>query len=330
MKVLFIGGTGVISSACAALAVQQGIELHLLTRGMNTTRTATPGAHLRHADIRQPDSVEAALGAETFDAVVDWIAYTPDHIHTDLRLFRGRTGQFVFISSASAYQKPPARLPITESTPLDNPFWEYSRQKIACETLLMQEHIETGFPVTIVRPSHTYDATKVPLFGGYTSLQRMKQGKPVLVYGDGTSLWTLTHHRDFARGFIPLLGNSAAIGEAVHITSDEWLTWNQIYHTLAAAQGVTPRLLHVPSDVVNAYDPAQGEALLGDKSHSLIFDNSKIKRLAPGFACTIPFAQGAQEIVAWYEADPTRQQINPAVDALTDRIAADFTRILPS
>ncbi|MER2599487.1 MAG: SDR family oxidoreductase [Caldilineales bacterium] len=326
MKVLFIGGTGVISSACAQLAVQQGIELHLLTRGENTERPAPPGAQQHRADIHRPAEAAAALGHDTFDVVVDWIAYTPDHIHADLQLFRDRVGQFIFISSASAYQKPPARLPITEATPLDNPFWEYSRQKIACESLLMQAYHETGFPVTIVRPSHTYDATKVPLFGGYTSLHRMKQGKPVLVYGDGTSLWTLTHHRDFARGFTPLLGNRAAIGQAVHITSDEWLTWNQIYHTLAAAQGVTPHLLHVPSSVVNAYDSAQGEALLGDKSHSMIFDNSLIRQLAAGFTCTVPFAQGAQEIVAWYEADRSRQQINPVVDALSDRIAADFAR----
>ncbi|MFZ2488035.1 MAG: SDR family oxidoreductase [Anaerolineae bacterium] len=330
MKVLFIGGTGVISSACTELAVQQGMEVTLLNRGQSTSRPLPAGARVLHADIRQPATVAAALAGAHFDVVVDWIAYTPDQVQADLDLFRGRTGQYLFISTASAYQTPPASLPITESTLLDNPIWAYSRQKIACEALLVQAYRTEKFPITIVRPSHTYDASKVPLFGGYTSLHRMKQGKPVLVYGDGTSLWTLTHHRDFARGFVPLLGNSRAIGEAVHITSDEWLTWNQIYQTLAAAQGVDAHLVHVPSDLVNAYDAQQGAALLGDKSNSMIFDNSKIKRLAAGFACTIPFAWGAREIVAWHEADPVRQQIDPHIDALTDRVLAAWGRSWPS
>ena len=329
MKVLFIGGTGVISSACADLAVRQGIDLYLLNRGQSLDRPAPIGATVLFGDIRDRASAEAALAGHTFDAVVEWIAFTPDQVQSDVDLFRGRTGQYVFISSASVYQTPPASLPVTESTLLDNPYWEYSRNKIACEELLVRAYRDEKFPMTIVRPSHTYDATKIPLLGGYTSLQRMKAGKPVVVYGDGTSLWTLTNHRDFAKGFVPLLGNSRAVGEAVHITSDEWLSWNQIYETTAAALGVEADLVHIPSELINAFDPLHGEGLLGDKSHSMIFDNSKIKRLAPGFACTIPFAWGAREIVAWHEADSSRQKIDPYVDALMDRVIAAYRSIWP-
>jgi nucleoside-diphosphate-sugar epimerase len=329
MKVLFIGGTGVISSACAQLAVKQGIDLTLLNRGQSTARPAPAGLRVVHGDMRDPASVETALAGHGFDVVVDWIGFTPQHVQTDIDLFQGRVGQYIFISSASAYQTPPASLPVTESTLLDNPFWEYSRQKIACEELLVRAYRDDKFPVTIVRPSHTYDATKVPLFGGYTSLKRMKEGRPVLVYGDGTSLWTLTHTSDFAKGFTPLLGNARAIGEAVHITSDEWLTWNQIYQTMAAALGVEATLVHVPSELVNAYDPLHGEGLLGDKSHSMIFDNSKIKRLFPGFACTTPFAWGAREIVAWHEVDPARQVIDPFVEDLIERVFVAYEKCWP-
>lgn len=329
MKVLFIGGTGVISSACSELVVQQGIDLYLLNRGQTTDRPAPIGATVLFGDIRDWASAEAAVAGHTFDAVVDWIAFTPDHVQTDLDLLRGRTGQYVFISSASVYQTPPASLPVTESTVLDNPFWQYSRNKIACEELLVRAYRDEKFPMTIVRPSHTYDATKVPLLGGYTSVQRMKQGKPVLVHGDGTSLWTLTHARDFAKGFVPLLGNPRALGEAFHITSDEWLSWNQIYETMAAALGVQASLVHFPSELINAFDPLHGEGLLGDKSHSMIFDNSKIKRLAPGFACTIPFGWGAHEIIAWHEADAARQKVDPYVDALIDRVIAAYRSIWP-
>ena len=326
MKVLFIGGTGIISSACTELAMRQGIDLYLLNRGQ-TTRPIPEGANIITADIRDAQATREALGDHRFDAVVDWIAFEPSHVQTDIDLFRGRTGQYIFISSASVYQTPPVSLPVTESTILDNPFWAYARAKIACEERLVQAYREEKFPITIVRPSHTYDRTMVPLFGGYTSLHRMRQGKKVLVYGDGTSLWTLTHHADFAKGFVPLLGNERAIGEAFHITSGEWLSWNQIYGTMAKALGGVPQLMHVPSDMVARYDAELGAGLLGDKSHSMIFDNSKIKRLAPGFVATIPFSQGAREIVNWYNADPARQIINPQFDALTDRIIADFEGI---
>lgn len=327
MNVLFIGGTGVISSACTQLTIDQDIDITLLNRGQSP-RPVPQGAHVLHGNIHDP-GVADILSAHTWDAVVDWIAYTPEHVQRDIELFRGRTGQYIFISSASAYQTPPASLPVTESTLLDNPYWKYSRDKIACEELLVQAYRHEKFPMTIVRPSHTYDASKVPLFGGYTSLHRMKQGKKVVVYGDGTSLWTLTHHKDFAKGFVPLLGNARAIGEAVHITSDEWLNWNQIYTIMAQALGVEPHLVHVPADLINAFDAELGAGVLGDKSTSMIFDNSKIKRLAPGFSCTIPFAWGAREIVAWYVADPARQVVDQRLDALMDRIIAAAESAFP-
>jgi nucleoside-diphosphate-sugar epimerase len=300
MKVLFIGGTGVISSACSQLSVARGIDLYLLNRG-RTSRLVPPSAHLIQTDIRDRKAVEDAIAGQTFDVVVDWVAFTPEHIETDLDLFRGRTGQYIFISSASAYQTPPASLPVTESTPLDNPFWDYSREKIACEQRLIQAYRGEKFPITFVRPSHTYDRTLLPVHGGYTIIDRMRRGKKVIVHGDGTSLWTLTHHVDFAKGFIGLLGEPRAIGEAFHITSDEVLTWNQIYANLARSAGVEPRLVHIPSELIAAFDPDWGAGLLGDKSHSMIFDNSKIKRIVPDFVATIPFARGAVEIIAWYD-----------------------------
>ena len=329
MKVLFIGGTGVISREAAALAVREGIDLTLLTRGLSTTRPLPEGARALRADIRDPGAAARALAGQSFDAAVDWIAYEPRHVRADIDLFAGRVGQYVFISSASAYQTPPDRLPVTEATPLANPFWEYARQKIECERLLERARRDEGFPVTIVRPSHTYDATKVPLPGGGTTLERMREGKPVLVCGDGTSLWTLTHARDFARGFVPLLGNARAVGEAVHITSDEWLTWNRIYAVLAEALGVEPHLVHVPSELVHAYDPQFGAGLLGDKSHSRIFDNGRIRQLAPGFRCDTPFAAGAREIVAWHGADPARRTVDPAVEQLIERVLAAYGRAWP-
>lgn len=322
MKVLFIGGTGVISSASVQLGLERGLEMYLLNRGNTTARPIPEGVHVLHGDIRDPESARSALQGHTFDAVVDWVAFTPEHIQTDLDLFRGRTGQYVFISSASAYQTPPAHLPVTESTILDNPFWEYSRNKIACEELLVKAYREEKFPMTIVRPSHTYDRTLLPFDGGYTVVNRMRQGKKVIVHGDGTSLWVLTHHADFAKGFVPLLGLPAAIGEAVHITSDELLTWNQIFDTVAHAAGTVAQKLHVPSEMIAAADPSWGPGLLGDKSHSMIFDNSKIKRLAPDFRATIPFARGAEEIMAWYDADPARQKINEERDRVMDQIVA--------
>jgi len=324
MKVLFIGGTGIISSASTQLALERGFELYLLNRGQTTSRPVPEGARALQGDIRDPHAARAALGDHTFDAVVNWVAFTPEHIETDLALFRDRTAQYVFISSASAYQTPPARLPVVESTPLVNPFWRYSRDKIACEERLMRAYREEGFPMTIVRPSHTYDQSLLPMDGGYTVVHRMRQGKPVIVHGDGTSLWTLTHHKDFARAFVGLLGNPQVIGDAFHITSDEWLTWNQIFEMVAQAAGVRAELVHVPSDVIAAFDAEWGAGLLGDKAHSMIFDNSKIKRVVPDFAATIPFARGAREIMAWYDADPARQSVNDTLDRTMDAILAAY------
>src|ERR1035441_7558569 len=264
LRVLFIGGSGVISSACSRVAVESGIELSVLNRGQSTTRPLPPGGTMLRADIRDPRAVREEIKDLDFDAVVDWVAFTPGQVQADIGLFRGRTGQYVFISSASAYQTPPARMPVTESTPLRNPFWQYSRDKIACEDLLVDAYREQGFPATIVRPSHTYDQTLVPFDGGVTVLGRMLAGKPVIAQGDGSSVWTLTQHDDFARAFIPLPVHPRTLGEAVHITSDDVLSWNQIAETLAAALGVQARVVHVPSDAIAAADPGWGAGLLGD------------------------------------------------------------------
>jgi nucleoside-diphosphate-sugar epimerase len=321
LRVLFLGGTGIISSACSRLAVAQGIELFVLTRGRSTERPLPPEATVLRGDARDPASVRDALGTREFDAVVDWVAYTPDHVQADIDTFRGRTGQYVFISSASAYQTPPSRVPVVESTPLRNPFWQYSRDKIACEELLRAAYRAEDFPATIVRPSHTYDKTEVPLHGGWTAVARMRQGKPVIVHGDGTSLWTLTHHEDFAQGFVPLLGHLRTLGESFQITSDDVLTWDQITHALAAAAGVTADIVHVPSDVIAAADPEWGAGLLGDKAHSMVFDNAKLRSVVPGYRAVIPFEQGAREMVAWHDEDPSRQRIDAGVDALSGKLA---------
>ena len=329
MKVLFIGGTGKISSACAQLAVERGIELYLLNRRQTTTRPAPPAARILAGDFRDPESARRALGDLEFDAVADFIAFTPDHIETGLKLFRGRTAQYVFISSASAYQKPAVRLPITESTPLDNPFWEYSRNKMACEERLTQAYRAEKFPITIVRPSHTYDRTILPFTGGYTVVHRMRHGQKVPVHGDGSSLWVLTHHRDFAQGFVGLLGNSHAIGEAFHITSDELLSWDQIHEIVARAARTELRAVHLPSELIAAYDATWGAALLGDKAHSVMFDNSKIKRIVPDFAATIPYSRGAEEVMAWFDADPARQVVDERLNRLMDTMIAAYESIRP-
>lgn len=323
-RLLVIGGTGVISSAVTRLAVERGLDVTVLNRGSSATRPLPDGAEVVQADVRDPASVRAALGDREFDSVVDWVAFTPEHVQTDVDLFAGRTGQYVFISSASAYQTPPERLPVTESTPLRNPFWQYSRDKIACEDLLVREYRDAGFPATVIRPSHTYDRTLVPLDGGWTALERMRQGREVVVHGDGTSLWTLTHHEDFARGLVPLLGDPRTLGEAFHITSDDVLTWDQIVRALAAAAGVEPRIVHVPSDAIAAVDPEWGAGLLGDKAHSMVFDTTKLRRLVPEFATTIRFEQGAREIVDWFDADPARRVVDERLDAVMDGLVARF------
>jgi len=328
MRVLFIGGTGIISSGSAALAVARGIDLTLLNRGQSLRKPAA-GARILNADIRDRAAVQNVLAGQQFDVVVNFLAYTPEHVQADLDLFSGKIGQYVFISSASAYQTPPVNLPLRESTPLDNPVWEYSRNKIACEELLLRAYRESKLPFTVVRPSHTYDPNYVPLPGGYTTLDRMLHGKPVIVPGDGTSIWTLTHTRDFATGLVGLLGNAHAIGEVFHITSDEWLTWDAIYLALGRAFGVEPKLVHVPSDLIATYDKTLGDSLRGDKMHSTIFDNSKIKQVVPDFHTPTSFSQGAREIASWFMADPVRQKVDPAFDALTERILVGYAKAWP-
>lgn len=322
MKALFIGGTGIISSACSELAVAKGITLYHLNRGRSHRKIE--GVNQITGDIRNKPEIRNILNSYSFDVVVNWICYTPEHLQTDLEIFRGKVGQYILISSASAYQKPPQKLPITEDTPLENPFWQYSRDKIACERILMDEFQRNKFPATIVRPSHTYDQTLLPFDWGYTVLDRIKKEKPVIIHGDGTSLWTLTHHRDFAKGFIGLLGNQKAIGEAFHITSDELLPWNNIYELIAHELGVSLKAVHISSDYIAKIDPRMEGSLLGDKAHSMIFDNSKIKRLVPDYQGKIKFAEGVKEIINWYENHPDWWKVDPLTDNLIEEILIKY------
>jgi nucleoside-diphosphate-sugar epimerase len=325
-SVLFVGGTGKISSACVVRAIELGFDVSVLNRNQTALRPLPTEVTRFTADVRDVAAARQAIGDRHFDAVVDFTIRLPEQVETDIDLFRGRTGQFIFISSASAYQKPVARLPITESTPLVNPYWEYSRRKIACEERLLWAHREQGFPVTIVRPSHTYDRTGLPVDGGWTVVDRMRKGKPVVVHGDGTSLWVLTHHDDFARAFVRLLANPLTIGDSFHITSDEVLTWDQINRMVARAAGVTePHLVHVSSETIAKVLPDWGPPLLGDKAHSVIFDNSKIRCLAPGWVATIPFARGASEIIDWFDAQPDRQVVDGTVDKAFDVLTEQYS-----
>jgi nucleoside-diphosphate-sugar epimerase len=330
MNVLFVGGTGIISSACARQALARGIDLTLLYRGQSGRHRPPPGAKILRADIRDAQSVRSALGGRSFDVVVQWVGFVREHVDLDIELFRGRVRQYVFIGSASAYQTPPARLPVTESTPLYNPFWQYSRDKIDCEERLMHAYRREGFPATVVRPSHTYDAGLLPVHGGWTVVDRMRRGLPVIVHGDGTSLWTLTHNEDFARGFVGLLGREETVGDQFHITSDETVTWDQIHHLLGRAAGAAPRLVHVPSDLIAKFDPEWGASLLGDKAHSMVFDNTKIKRCVPDFRAVVPYSQGSSEQIAWYDEDPTRRTVDSGTNALFDRILRAYEHVLDS
>lgn len=322
MKALFIGGNGIISASCSRLAVERGWELTLLNRGLDSTRPPIEGAEVVVGDATDPGSMRTAVGSRTFDAVVNFRAFLPEQVRADVELFGGRTGQYVFISSASAYRKPVVRLPITESTTLRNPFWQYSRDKIACEDLLVAAYRERDFPATIVRPSHTYDPTLIPMDGGWTVIDRMRRGRPTVVHGDGTSFWTLTHARDFAKAFVPLLGEPRVLGDDVHITTDEHLTWDDVARGLATAAGTTADLVHVGSARLARAVPAWADGILGDKAHSLIFDNAKIKSLVPDFIATTTWAQGAREIVDWYDAHPDQQVVDHDLDRQLDALAA--------
>jgi nucleoside-diphosphate-sugar epimerase len=322
LRVLIIGGNGIISAYVSRLAVELGHEVTLLNRGRSSSRPPIEGAETLIGDAGDAASIRDAVGTRSFDVVANFRSFRPAQVAADIEFFGGRTGQYLYISSASAYAKPVVHLPITEATPLRNPFWQYSRDKIASEDLLVQAHRETGFPVTIVRPSHTYDPSNVPLIGGWTALARIRDGKPVIVHGDGTSLWTLTHSRDFARAFVGLFANPHSIGLPVQITSDESLTWNAIAGLFGDAFGRPPKIVHVTSDVLAHERPDDiGPALLGDLSHSVIFDNARIKSLVPGWVATTPFSEGAREMVEWHLADPARQKADPELDALFDRLA---------
>lgn len=326
MDILFIGGTGVISSAVSEQVLAQGHTLYLLNRG-NRTEFIPEGARLLQGDIRDEASIRELLSCRQFDAVVNWISYEPEHVEADIRLFSGLTGQYVFISSASAYQKPPASPFITEDTPLANPFWDYSRNKIACEEILLREHAEKGFPVTIVRPSHTYGIDKLPTaFNSrkyqWSILERMRQGKKIIVPGDGTSLWVLTHNTDFAVAFAGLLGRKEALGEAYQITSDEVLTWDQITRYLGAAAGYEPDLLHLSADFITGCLPGLHSELVGDKLNSVCFDNSKIKALVPEYKAVKLFKDGIRESVEWYRSHPELLLLDEEWDALCDRLVS--------
>lgn len=335
MKILFIGGTGIISSACSDLAVAQGHELFLVNRTRTTKLPVPEGATVFQADVYAEEARLATLLADQhFDVVVDYVAYTVEDIERDIRLFRDKTDQFVFISSASAYQKPVKNYIITERTPLENPYWDYARNKIACEDRLLFAYLEEGFPVTIIRPSHTYGLTQIP-FGvsswihPWTVIDRMKRGQKVIVPGDGTSLWVLTWNADFAKALIGLLGNSKTIGESFQITSDEVLTWNQIYLEAYHALRLEPKLIHIPSDLIGTYHPPSFGSLVGDKANSVVFDNSKIKRFVPGYSCEVNWAEGVRRALAWFEAHPEFQTIDEEMNSVWDRIITAYEGVFP-
>lgn len=326
MNVLFIGGTGIISTAITKrLAETDGVNLFLVNRG-NRNSVIPENVTVINADINDEDFVREQIKDLSFDAVCDFIAFVPEHLERDFRLFKGKTKQFMYISSASAYQKPLSNHRITEGTPLANPYWEYSRNKIACEDFLMKMYRENGFPITIIRPSHTYDERSVPLgvhgkFGSWQIVKRMIEGKPVIVHGDGTSLWTMTHNSDFAKAFVGLIGNAHAIGEAFQITSDETLTWNQIYKSVADALGVELKPYYVSSDflaAVSDYD-LRG-SLIGDKANSVVFDNSKLKRAVPDFVPTVRFDQGVKKTIDYVLSHKECQVEDPEFDAWCDKV----------
>lgn len=323
-RVLFLGGGGLISSACAQAALDRSFEVVIVNRGQSHKRPIPNGCEVLTADVRDPQALRAALAGRHFDVAVNFVAFTPEHLRPDIETFAPNgpfpVRQYVFISTTSVYQRPISQLPIVESAPRSNRAWPYPSDKIDCELLVEAAHRDADFPVTIVRPCHTYDRGAVPTHGGWTVVDRMLRGAPVVVHGDGTSLWVLTHHRDFARGFVEVLGNPHVIGESVHITSDEVLTWDQIYAELAAAAGVEPRLVHRSSEQIAEVLPAWGPSLVSDFAHSLIFDNTKIKRLAPGFVATVPFRDGAREIIEHFLANPELQRVDREVDSALDRL----------
>ncbi|MBQ5335178.1 MAG: SDR family oxidoreductase [Oscillospiraceae bacterium] len=332
LRILLIGGTGTISMAVTRRLAADGHDVFLLNRGNRGTELPE-GVTVLKGDISDEASAAKLLGDLRFDAVGEFIGFRPEQVMRDVRLFFGRTNQYIYISSASAYQKPLSDAVITESTPLANPYWQYSRDKIACEEYLMRQYRENGFPVTVIRPSQTYDERSVPLGvhgekGSWAVIRRIMNGKPVIIHGDGTSLWTVTYNSDFAAAYAGLVGNIHAIGQAYHITSDERVTWNQIYQCIADTLGVPLHAVHIPSDflaAVSTYD-LEG-SLIGDKANTVLFDNSKIKAAVPGFAAKVRADQGIRAAVRHMLAHPELQVPDPAFDAWCDRVITGWEQL---
>lgn len=326
-KILFIGGTGNISAECAALLHRRGHEILVLTRGRSAV---PPGYRAIQADRKDLSAMRAAIQGARPDVVINFLGYDLPDVQTDYALFNGAVDQYLFISSTVVYAKPPRQLPLTEDAPLGNDQWDYAQKKLACEQWLLQRRQETGFPVTIVRPSHTYSKRWVPnavSSGSYTFVSRLERGKPVFVHDDGESPWTLTTAGDFAIGLAGLVGKPEAIGEAFHITSDEVLTWNQIYAEIAAAVGAkSPRIVKVPTDVICQAAPQMSGTLKGDKAHPGVFDNARIKRFVPEFRCRTPFRVGVRESVQWLREHPDQQNLKPELDALIENVIAAWER----
>ena len=329
MRILFIGGTGNLSTACTDEALRRGMEVFHLNRGSQPGKTF-PGVRTLRADIRDPAAARTALGTLEFDSVVQFLAFRPEQVEADLELFRGRTGQYILISTASAYRKPSLTPVITEDTPLDNPYWEYSRLKAACEKVLEEKAPAIAFPWTIIRPSHTYDSGWIPsCFGsaGYGIAWRMKEGREIVVPGDGQSVWTLTHSSDFAVGLVGLLGRRDALNEAFHMTSEEHLTWDAIHRIIGSALGIEPRIVHVPSDYIASLIPERGAGLLGDKAVSVLFDNSKIRSFVPEFAPRVLFAEGIGRSLSWFDAHPDLKKPDARMEGEMDVILDRWRRI---
>ena len=334
MRILFVGGTGIISTACVDLAVRRGHDVFVLNRGQRAEPPLAVRALI--GDVRDPSVARSLLAGRTWDVVIDFVAYDTSHVDQDIELFRGVTSQYIFISSASAYQRPVSHYLVTESTPLANPFWAYSRNKIACEERLVMAYREEGFPVVIVRPSLTFGDTQIPLAinswqKSYTVVDRMRSGKPVIVPGDGTSLWTITHNTDFAKGLVGLCGCGQAIGHAFHITSDEVQSWDQYYRDVASAAGVRdPKLVHIASDFITACLPEELGGLTGDKSTSVVMDNTKIKRFVPDFVATTRFREGIDRTLRWFDEAASRRLVDEEVSRQYDRLIAAYGRALES
>jgi nucleoside-diphosphate-sugar epimerase len=324
MKLLFLGGTGNISAECVARALALDYEVTVLTRG--TRPQELPGVAYVTGDRHDRALLQEVAAGQRFDAVINFLGFAPSDVALDAQVFAGRVGQYLFISSASVYEKPPSHYVITEATCLANPLWQYARDKIACEEVLLSAYRSQGFPVTIVRPSYTYGETWIPCgIGGhgYTVVDRLRRGKPVISHGDGQSLWVMTHASDFAVGLVGLLGKAEAIGEALHITGDEVLTWDAIYRTMAQEAGCEAHLVHIPCDLIAACYPQWGPGLLGDKAYSQVFDNSKVRRLVPAYRPAVTFAEGIRRSLAWHDADPaTRHIVNADTDRMMDDLVA--------